>query len=839
MIAAALLCARLATATSEPTPTPGDCTADPESLRAEAEELLAAAGFEPDADALSRARNLLRRARRRDSSAPLALEAADLAFAAGDEEEGCDLLAAADDGAPGSLTAPELLRLGRRAAERQRWAEAIRRYDELSRRLALPESADWIHRLVQQLEVEKEASAILPPSSGPSPEARLALADGKRDLAAGRWKEARESLRTAIDLSPGYVEALLALAGLEARTGRPKRAIALGREALGAEPERVETLTLLSNLLWEQPDRRAKEESLALLDRASSSRPDLRSLLKTSAARWADYGDAARAQERLDRFLARASARERADVEALRQSLANQLRAPSPSRAEPAPEAEEPASSAVDRWRKAQIYAARGDDASTAAALALLAEAEKLDPSFARAPELSAAIYERRSQWKDAEAALLRAVRADPSRTTTAESLARLIERDPTRQDESERAWSSAERAGSTEALFHLAQSAERAGHGDRALSLWRRYLVEAPEGLHVAEATEAASRLEGRRRVRDLAGAAVLVLLLGAGGTWILRARTGATVGEWLSQRPGSAPEARRIIGRLRHEALKHGGLLLSDGADRIERGDRETRRVAAALLDERLYGSSRARGLAGEAKESLAGLAGLARADGVRLNLAHRDRNFSLLVRGLRDLSRAKADVHRLAAEGALPHRRLRHAVRRLRRASQFFRLTSGAEIERSVDQVASLPVRMDALQALLSRVAEEARAEAPALHRMAEPESEPPLPAVRVSAADWETLWRNLFANTLGAGRLGLSASPLRDAVTGESRLRIVLCDDLPGRLTTDAVLSRPSDRGLGIVAEILRRNDGSIEVTPPPGPEYTKGVAIELPAVEGPA
>ena len=482
---------------------------------------------------------------------------------------------------------------------------------------------------------------------------------------------------------------------------------------------------------------------------------------------------------------------------------------------------------------------ARGDDASTAAALALLDEAEKLDPSFARAPELSAAIYERRSQWKDAEAALLRAVRADPSRTTTAESLARLIERDPARQDESERAWSSAERAGSTEALFHLAQSAERAGHGDRALSLWRRYLVEAPEGLHVAEATEAASRLEGRRRVRDLAGAAVLVLLLGAGGTWILRARTGATVGEWLSQRPGSAPEARRIIGRLRHEALKHGGLLLSDGADRIERGDRETRRVAAALLDERLYGSSRARGLAGEAKESLAGLAGLARADGVRLNLAHRDRNFSLLVRGLRDLSRAKADVHRLAAEGALPHRRLRHAVRRLRRASQFFRLTSGAEIERSVDQVASLPVRMDALQALLSRVAEEARAEAPALHRMAEPESEPPLPAVRVSAADWETLWRNLFANTLGAGRLGLSASPLRDAVTGESRLRIVLCDDLPGRLTTDAVLSRPSDRGLGIVAEILRRNDGSIEVTPPPGPEYTKGVAIELPAVEGPA
>ncbi len=838
MIAVVVLCARLAAAGSE-APVSGDCSADPDSLRAEAAALLATAGFEPDVEALSRARSLLRRARRRDSSAELALEAADLAFAAGDEEEGCDLLAAADDAAPGSLTAPELLRLGRRAAERHRWADAIRRYDELSRRLAPEESADWIHPLVQRLELEKQAAAISPPSSGPSPEARLALADGKRDLAAGRWKEARESLRTAIELSPGYVEALLALAGLEARTGRPKRAIALGREALSAEPERVETLTLLSNLLWEQPDRRAKEESLALLDRASSSRPDLRSLLKTSAMRWADYGDAARAQERLDRFLARAAPRERADVEPLRQSLANQLRVTSAPVAVPAQEAEEPASSAVDRWRKAQVYAARGDDASTATALALLAEAERLDPSFARAPELAAAIDERRSQWKEAEAALLRAIHADPSRTASAEDLARLIERDPSRKDESERAWRSAERAGSTEAIFHLAQSAERAGDDGRALALARRYLVEAPEGLHVAEATEAASRLEGRRRLRRLAEAAVLAIVLGAAGIWILRTRTGATMSEWLSRWPASVPEARRMIGRLRHEALKHGGLLLSDGADRIERGDREARRLAAALLDERLYGSRSALGLVGEAKESLTGLAGLARADGIRLNLAHRDRNFSLLVRGLRDLSRAKTHIHRLAVGDSVPPRRLRDAVRRLRRAAQFFRLTSGAEIERAVDQVATLTVRMDALQALLSRVAEEAGSEAPALRRMAEPDCEPALPAVRVSAADWETLWRNLFTNALGARTLGLTASPLRDAVTGASRLRIVLCDDLPGRLTTDAILARPSDRGLGVVAEILRRNDGSIEVVPPAGPDYTKGLAIELPAVEGPA
>src|SRR5262249_27949780 len=104
------------------------------------------------------------------------------------------------------------------------------------------------------------------------------------------------------------------------------------------------------------------------------------------------------------------------------------------------------------------------------------------------------------------------------------------------------------------------------------------------------------------------------------------------------------------------------------------------------------------------------------------------------------------------------------------------------------------------------------------------------------VRVPAGDWETLWRNLFANALAAHRLGLSAALHRDAVTGERRLRMVLCDDLPGALTTETVLARPADPGLGVVAAILRRHDGSIEVVPATAPGFVKGVAIEVPVVE---
>ena len=150
--------------------------------------------------------------------------------------------------------------------------------------------------------------------------------------------------------------------------------------------------------------------------------------------------------------------------------------------------------------------------------------------------------------------------------------------------------------------------------------------------------------------------------------------------------------------------------------------------------------------------------------------------------------------------------------------------------------MELAASRVVRIDALESLLRRVADEANRPAPVLERLGSgPEGEE-LPAVCVPSRDWETLWRNLFANALSSPRLGLAPQRHRDAITGESRLRLVLCDDLPDTLTTEAVLSRPSDRGLGIVVEILRRNDGSIAVVAAPVPGFAKGIAVDVPLVE---
>jgi tetratricopeptide (TPR) repeat protein len=842
VIAAALLAACLAASQEEP-PIVGDCSSDPDALAGEARDWLADLSANPSADEISRARDLLRRARRLAPSASLALFAADLAFAAGDVEEGGDLLAEAADSGPSGLSPPELLLIARRAEERRRWRDAIARYEDLARALsARGERAAWIEPRLSELEVEAQAEAIAAPSSRPSLEARLALADAKRALAAGRLREARERARRALDLSPSYVEALLALGAVETRAGRAGAAIRAYRSALAADPGRFEALAALANLLWEEPDRRAKEESLALIDRAAALRPDLPSLLRLSAERWAEFGDASRALERLDRYRGRASAREREETDALRQALERRAGGAAEETAT-APEPEEPASAAVERWKKAQVYFERGDAASLSAAAALLAEAERLDPSLARAPELAAAIHERRGERDEAEAALRRAIRADPARASTFESLARLVEADHNRTREAEDAWRKAADAGSADALLHLARSAEEAGRRAQALDLYRRYRAEAPAGLGAAEAARSVERLESRGRRTLVAAAAGLLLVLAAAGAALWRRRSGSTFSEWLARDPASARRARPVVGRLRHEVLKHGRMLLSDGAARLSEGDPEARRSAALLLIGRLYGEPGSRGLLAETESALTELQAIAREGDVRLNLAYRDPVFARLLRGMRTLRAAERDLRRIAESPAAPGRSAARATRLLQRAARSLALASGAELERALDRAAALPVRFDSLRALLSRVAGEKRVEAPSLELIGASSCDGGNCVVRCPALDWETIWRNLFANALSGNspgvRLGLGVEKRRDAVTGEARVRLILADERPGALTTGEIRARGAERGWGVVAELLRRNDGSIAVTAPPAPGFTKGIAIELPAIEAPA
>jgi tetratricopeptide (TPR) repeat protein len=823
---------------------PGDCPEDAPALAAEADLLIAEAGPSPDASTLERARRLYRRARVLLPTPEFSLRAADLACAAGDEEECGDLLSEAAETSSGGLTPADRLLLARRAELRRAWREAISQYQALRAATNDAGLSSWAEEKIRRLEVEVEAQSIAAPAAAPPPEARLLLAEARRALAAGDLPKARERLAIARRLSPGYPEAALVLAALETREGRAPEAIRAYREALATDPARFEALVGLANLLWDEPDRSAKEEALSLTDRALAARPDAPSLLKTSAVRWAEWGDAPKALARIDAYRRRASPEEKRATESLRESLARRVDALLSGRT--VPEESSPiaelSSPAVDEWKVAQAYVRRGDPASLAAALEHLREAERLDPTFAPAPELAGAVHVKLGDLSLAQKAYERAIGADPTRAATYERLAFLLARQPGREAEADEAWRRAEQAGSSEALFALAESAARKGRRGEALALYRRYLGESPAGVHGEEASRSIERLESGRRTSLGAVAIAAAALLVIGSVVGYRRFGGRTFAEWIRAHPARAREARPIVGRLRHEVVKHGGLLLADAAKRLSEPDAEARRRTAALLLSRLYESEKSNrdGLIPQSFETLARLKILAREDGYRLNLEHKDPLFSPVARAAMVLAPVAGGLTWLSTGPELvPDRIVRRVVGRLERAAALFGSVRGAEISRLVDQASSTRVNLSALQDVLGAVCAEKGIGPPPILEWHGPEI-----AVRVDRADLETIWRNLFANAIDAAeglpvsdvRLGVFAELRRDPVTGAPVARVVLADNVPRPLTADMIRGRGADRGWGVVADLLRRHDGSADVSAPPAAGYVKGIVIEVPAVE---
>jgi tetratricopeptide (TPR) repeat protein len=820
------------------------CSDDAAALAAEAEASISRAGPTPDAPALDRARRLYRRARVLAPSAAFSLRAADLACASGDEEECVDLLSEVAEVAGELLSPADRLLLARRAETRRAWREAISHYRAL--RASAPDAGvrSWAEGRLRRVEIEAEAQSIVAPAAAPPPpEARLALGEARRALGVGDLAKARERLAAARKLSPGYAEAALALAALETREGRAPEAIRAYREVLSTDPGRFEALVGLANLLWDEPDRSAKEEALAATDRAIESRPEATPLLKTSALRWAEWGDAPKALARLDAYRRRASVEERRMTEGLRETLARRVDAILSG--EVRVEEPEPAAlttPAVDEWRVAQAYLRRGDPSSLAAALDHLREAERLDPTFAPAPELAGSIHEKRGDFSLAQAAYERALAADPARVATHERLAFLLARQPGREAEAEEAWRRAEQAGSSEAIFQLAESASRKGRRGEALALYGRYLAESPGGFHADEVSRSIQELQPRRGAL-LAGAIAAALLLVAVGIVAYRRSTGRTFEEWIRRFPARGRDARPIIGRLRHEVVKHGGLLLTDGARKLSGPDPEAARRTAALLRSRLFGDARTRGLVRESAEAFARLQSFAREDGLRLDLSGRDPLFSPIAAGSRALERLDGPLSR-TANGDLD--RIGRVVTKLEEAAALFRSASGAEMSRVIEAASSTLVRFTDLLDLLASVLVETGFDSPVdlepLGLFAE--SEPRPARVRVFPRDWETIWRNLFGNAVEAARvgldhdlrLGISVEIVRDPITGTPIARFVLADNLAAPLTAEMIRGRAADRGWGVVADLVRRHDGTVEVGPPPTPDYRKGIVLEVPAVE---
>ncbi|MBK9063937.1 MAG: hypothetical protein IPL89_12200 [Acidobacteria bacterium] len=816
-------------------PAPAGCEDDAEHLAQAAAGLVAASPR--DAEAVAQARDFLRRARLSTLWPPLflTLRAADLAAAAGDVDDEARLLQAAAREAPDLLSAPDRLVLARQAEARGDRRDAMLQYGHVlaaQGRRGRP-AGTWIGERIRRLDAEEEAKGVpvRPGFAPPSADARAAFAEGKTFLARGATAGARGAFRRALGISPGYVEAALALGTLEEREGRDVEAAAAFRTALAADPDRFDAVLALANLLWNEPDRPAKEESLALLDRAIALRPEMPRLLREAADRWAAWGDPARALERLDAWRATATPAGRQATDPLREKLVASLARPAGHAAGDGPFAE--TSPAAPSFRLAQVYLRRGDASGAEQARRELEEAVRLDPAFVPAWELLATVRGQGGDTAGAEAALTRALEVDPSRASSWERLAALLEPLPGRGGDATAAWQKAEQAGSREAMWALGRRAASDGRELEAVRWWRRYVAEAPDGLHLDEARAAVERMD--RRFQTLRGGGIGLVAFGVvlGAGLLLRRRRGLTLAEWLRRDPGATREVRPVLGRLSHEVFKHGGLLLGGAEERLGSGD--DFRPSAEILAARLYGSGAGPGLVAEGRAALDDLAALARRHGAALNLKHKDPVFAPVAAALDALDAAHDDLASLAAGRTLPARRRSSLASRLGRAAEALNARTAQDLNRLLDSAGSMQASWEALEALLASVAREKKLPAPALEPMGLfAEAGAPL-RVKLPGAEWETIFRNLFANALESPRLGLLAEQRRDPVTGQAQGRFVLFDADPRPLTAEMIRGRAAERGLGVVADTVRRWDGAVDVVPGIS-GYAKGVAVEFAVVE---
>lgn len=756
------------------------------------------------------------------------------------------LLLAAARAAPDLLGPEERVLLARRAETRGDPRDAILQWGHvlaaLQRRGVTPPG--WIGERIRQLDAGVEARRLrIEAYTTPGPRAREAFARGRDAAAAGRLDEARRAFEEALSASPGYVDAALSLAVAQSRAGRPLEAEAAYRRALAADPDRVEALSSLSDLLWEAPDRGAKAEALSLLDRAAALRPGQPRLLLRAAERWAGWGDAHEALSRLDAYRARATPSERSATDSLRERLETAAgRGAAGEELPPSPDLSRPAE---ESYRLARVWAQKGEEAATRQALQLLSDVERLDPGFAPAAELAAALHARLGEEAAAEAALRRATNADPSRAQAWEALAELVDRRGGR-DEAEALWRRAEAAGSREALLVLGRRLLDRGSGAAGAHLLRRYLEEAPGGPGAPEARDRLAVWESRRRRLLSGGLALLGLVLVAAAGAVARRLSGTTLEAWLSEDPAAARELRPLVGRLRHEAFKHGRLLLGDARSALETAPPAGRRAAARHLLDRLFGPEGGRGLVDEAAAALAGIGATARARGRRLNLSGKDPLLTPVARALGALRRCRRPLERVArASGRSAGPPPARLLSLLASAEAALDPSRSRALGRLLERASATDVGFEPLERLLDATARDAGREARLVPLGAFATGDP-LPRARILPADLATLFRNLFSNALAAGSttpgaplvLGLSGEAARDPVTAEPLLRLRLADPLESPLTADMIRGRAADRGLGVVADIVRAAEGFVDVVGPPEGTtgFRKAVLVELPALE---
>ena len=370
-------------------------------------------------------------------------------------------------------------------------------------------------------------------------------------------------------------------------------------------------------------------------------------------------------------------------------------------------------------------------------------------------------------------------------------------------------------------AAWALARIERSQGHTQDATRLARVFLAEseaddsmrglAEELVRQVESEAAQARasesVRNTRLVLALTSLAGLALLL-----WLRARFRGMTLARAVERKPDLFPEVARAVAEIRHDLLKHRasalGLAGATSREEIARALNEPLPVSQALAD--LY----------------AQLVDRARALGVALRPLLREPVLGVLAR---DLARAEACVHGQGTSDELLE--LDHDFREIHAPRLAQLLAAGPRTAMHPNQLATW---IRAVEVELGQEGWKEGWTTPAIMvadlALAVPVAESAVAAIVVN------LLRNAATAVRGApdARLLLRVDLDRDA-SGRRMVSLLVADSAQGTLSLDDIEQRDSQRGLGIVRDLVRRWGGYMMVRHEPAP-FVKSVGAAFPAAE---
>lgn len=690
--------------------------------------------------------------------------------------------------------------------------------------------ADEARGRLDRLAVERAARDLAIGAGRPlSSAARGRVERARRRAAAGQPEVALAELREVVLESPQSAEAWGALGDVHVVLDRVDEAERAYAWAASLAPDEATWHARLGLLLAERYGGRRHAEADELLSRALGLRPAWAELRYRQGLVRQARGDWEGALLSFEEYLAVEP--DGSFAPQARQALADLRRVvPAPAALPTAPEApvDLPAE-AVEHYRIARVYLDQGQvDLSREE----LARALVRAPAWPAALNLDAALKMKAGQEEEAVAAWTRSLELEPD-----QPLVRLNLGQRHRQ-RGERAQAialleEAAAGGAEDAWYLLALMAWEEQQLWQARELLDQYVASSTGGLSQEAAAGLRRRVDRRILAIQAAGAGTTGGLVLLGGGLLYRRRSGRTLEQLLERAPEATPDLARLLAAIRHEVLKHNTTLLDEVALALERGDHHAVRWAA----QRLYGDGRGEeGVLARFDVYLAAIERLGRQHGTRLDLRRRDPV-------LAPMTAAIARLRRLAPRLRSPGRAGASVPAELRELSHLLNVEAYRALGQMVGRMGTLHLDAELIRGVHERV----RAE-PALRAADLPPLELDLPEqalpVRCFRGDLEDVLANLLRNAMlalvegqavGLARLGVSVEEEADPITGIESVRVLVRDNAPGQLTDAMIHGREIGRGLGLVADLVARHEGSIHVQPARGAEalrWTKAVVVRL-------